>query len=90
MSNENKGNVPDYQTAYLDGLQVDVYRGADGSLVVDVQGPKDEDLNEKQEPDIRIWLNEALIYAHGETGDDLSESGKVTVGRVKELAKERS
>lgn len=61
------------KTAFLDGLQVDVYRGEDGKLVVDITGPgDDEDLMPDTSPDIRIWLNDALIYKDGEVGDDLS------------------
>lgn len=59
----------------LDGLEVEVYRGEDGKLVVALTGPGDEDLTDEESPDIRIWLNEALIYAHGDVGDDLSCTG---------------
>jgi hypothetical protein len=70
----------------VDGLEVEVYRADDGTLVVGINGPGDEDLTTEESPDIRIWLNEALIYAHGETGEDLSEGGRVTVAQVKKQA----
>jgi len=71
----------------LDGLEVDICRGEDGTLVVSITGPGEEkDLRPDTSPDIRIWLNEALIYAHGETGDDLSNSGHRTVAEVKEAS----
>ena len=56
----------------VDGLEVEVYRGEDGKLVVSVTGPGDEDLNDQGSPDIRVWINEALIYEDGVVGDDLS------------------
>jgi hypothetical protein len=56
----------------LDGLGVDIYRGEDGKLVVSITGPGDKDLKGLGTPDIRIWLNEALIYEGGRVGDDLS------------------
>lgn len=59
-------------SASLDGLEVDVYRGVDGKLVVDIIGPGDEkDMLEDTSPDIRVWMNEALIYSDGEVGDNL-------------------
>jgi hypothetical protein len=63
-----------YETAFLDGLQVDVYRSEeDGRLVVDITGPAEEaDLTDLGEPKVRIWVNEALIYDDGKVGDDLS------------------
>jgi hypothetical protein len=67
----------------VDGLEVEVYRADDGTLVVGINGPGDDDLNANESPDIRIWLNEALIYAHGEVGDDVSEAGTVSVEAVK-------
>ena len=71
MSN-NKSNDPLNPTVELDGLEVDICRGADGTLVVTINGPMgDDDTTELGSPDIRVWLNDALIYAHGETGDDL-------------------
>jgi hypothetical protein len=66
----------------LDGLEVELYRADDGTLVIGIDGPGDDDLTTDESPDIRVWMNEALIYAHGETGDDLSESGRVTVGEL--------
>ena len=56
----------------FDGLEVCVYRGEDGKLVVDLLGPGEDDTTESEEPDIRVWMNEALIYNSGEVGDDLS------------------
>jgi hypothetical protein len=71
-------------TVDLDGLEVELHRADDGTLVVALTGPGDEkDLRGHGEPDIRIWLNEALIYAHGEVGDDLSDGGRITVKEVK-------
>lgn len=59
-------------SASLDGLGVDVYRGVDGKLVVDIIGPGDEkDMLPDTSPDIRVWINEALIYSNGEVGDNL-------------------
>ena len=63
------------QTVSIDGIEVDLYRGTDGKIVVDIIGPDDEkDANDLGEPDIRIWVNEALIYSGGEVGDDLSHT----------------
>lgn len=55
-----------------DELTVRICRAQDGKLVVEIEGPGDDDCIGYGVPDIRIWLNEALIYRHGETGDDLS------------------
>lgn len=58
------------------GIEVEVVRSQeDGKLVVRIDGPEeDKDLNAKDgSPDIRVWLNEALIYNSGEVGDDLSD-----------------
>lgn len=58
---------PEYHTVELDGLQVTVYRSHDDNkLVVDIEGPRDPDTLDTDEPAIRIWLNEALIYREGE------------------------
>jgi len=65
----------------LDGLEVDICRGEDGKLVVSITGPGDGDLIDLGSPDIRIWLNDALIYEAGEVGDDLS-GGTVPVFRA--------
>lgn len=47
----------------LDGLEVAIYRSEeDGSLVVDITGPGDDDLNDDLSPILRVWLNEACIY----------------------------
>ena len=54
------------------GLEVEAYRAEDGTLVVAVDGPGDDDCDELGTPSIRIWLNDALIYRKGEVGDDLS------------------
>ena len=56
----------------VDGMEVALRRGSDGRLIVEIDGPGDSDTNELGAPDIRIWLNDALIYRHGETGDNLS------------------
>lgn len=45
-----------------EGLEVFVYRGKDGSLVVEIVGPEDDDCDVNSSPAIRIWLNEAKIY----------------------------
>jgi len=67
----NKQNNPANPTVELDGLEVEITRGVDGALVVSISGPGDDDTTALGSPDIRVWLNDALIYAHGETGDDL-------------------
>lgn len=71
------------ESVIFEGLEVGVYRGEDGKLIIEITGPDDADLTDKEEPDIRIWLNEALIYAHGTVGDDLSNGGDKTVKEVK-------
>lgn len=61
------------KTAELDSLEVTIYRGKDDKLVVEISGPGDEhDQCDNGAPDIRVWMNEALIYASGTVGDDLS------------------
>lgn len=67
----NKPNNLLNPTVELDGLEVEITRGVDGALVVTISGPGDDDTTALGSPDIRVWLNDALIYAHGETGDDL-------------------
>ena len=47
---------------HLDDLCVMIYRGQDGKLVVIIEGPGDKDLDEIGRPDIRVWLNEDIIY----------------------------
>lgn len=55
----------------LDGLVVRIYRGEDdGKLVVEIEGPDESDTMKLGEPDIRIWLNEELIYDSGEYGPE--------------------
>ena len=71
------------QVIELDGLSVELYRADDGTLVVGIDGPGDDDLTDEESPDIRVWMNEALIYAHGEVGDDLSERGTVSVAELR-------
>lgn len=71
------------ESVIFEGLEVEIYRADDGTLVVSLTGPGDDDLTAKEEPDLRIWLNEALIYAHGTVGDDLSDGGNTTVVEVK-------
>ncbi len=57
----------------FEGLEINVYRSdRDNKLVVEITGPGQGGCTEGDEPDIRIWLNEALIYRSGEVGDDLS------------------
>lgn len=70
-------------TPIMDGLTVDVYRSSDGTLVVAISGPDEADTLGKGEPDIRIWLNAALIYAHGAVGDDLTHGGQIASHDVK-------
>lgn len=49
----------------FDGLEVSVYRSErDDSLVVDIIGPLDGDLDENGVPKLRVWLNEARLYEH--------------------------
>lgn len=78
MSNDTKntinvaGEEKPYASLVFDGLEVNVYRGEDGKLVVDLLGPEDDDCLDDGQPDIRVWMNEALIYRSGETGDDLA------------------
>ena len=74
---------PESEGLIFEGLEVNVYRGGDGTIVVDLLGPGDEDTTEKGEPDIRVWMNEALIYAHGRVGDDLSNGGEIVAVEVK-------
>lgn len=64
----------DHNYFEFNGLEVLAVRSAeDGKLSVEIMGPEDPKDNTKaDEPDIRIWLNEALIYWSGEVGDDLS------------------
>lgn len=45
-----------------EGLSVLITRGDDGKIVVELMGPEDEKDLKNEEPDIRIWLNEELIY----------------------------
>jgi hypothetical protein len=78
-----RGLLPTHQ-ADLEGLEVELHRSDDGTLVASIAGPGDDDCKGKGEPDIRIWLNEALIYAHGEVGDDLSNMGNTTVKEIKD------
>lgn len=61
----------------FEGLVVTLVRGEDGKIVVYLDGPGDRDLVPDGEPqggapDIRIWLNEALLYRSGEIGEDLN------------------
>ena len=47
----------------LDELIVRIYRGEeDGKLVVEIEGPGDGDTTKLGSPDIRVWLNEVIIY----------------------------
>jgi len=73
MLNEpEKTEPPEPDKIDLDSMTIRAYRGTDRRLVVDIEGPEDESDNlSNGSPDIRIWLNEALIYANGEVGDDL-------------------
>lgn len=49
----------------FEGLEVSVYRSEkDGSLVVDISGPGDEDCGEGGIPRLRVWLNEGRLYEH--------------------------
>ena len=52
-------------------IEVTVTKGIDGKVVVYVDTPELQDLTELGSPDIRVWINDSLIYADGETGDDL-------------------
>jgi hypothetical protein len=53
-----------------EGLTVGISRSrADDKLVVEIEGPENDTA---PSPQIRIWLNEALIYRNGKVGDDLS------------------
>ena len=73
MSNQpNQFIDPLCPSVGLEGLEVDICRADDGTLVVTINGPGDNDCTALGSPDIRVWLNDALIYAHGETGDDLA------------------
>lgn len=59
--------------ARLDGLEVSIIRDSQGKSIVEIEGPDDNArLLPNGSPDIRIWLNEALIYRDGETGPDLN------------------
>lgn len=60
-------------TVKLDGLEVQIWRGVDGRLVVQIDGDDVRDENKNDAPSIRVWLNDALIYDEGETGEDLSQ-----------------
>ena len=59
----------------FDGLDISVTRGVDGIIVVQIDGPGDEDIvsfgNYAGSPDIRIYMNDCLTYAHGQAGDNL-------------------
>lgn len=62
------------KTLEFEGLEIEVYRSErDGKIVVGLDGPSERDETEDGEPDIRIWVNEALIYNSGEVGDDLKD-----------------
>lgn len=77
-------NKPTTQSLVFGDLEVNVYRGEDGTIVVDLLGPGDDDVTEAGEPDIRVWMNEALIYAHGRVGDDLSNGGDILAVEAKD------
>jgi len=67
-----KHDNPESVSCDLDGLEAEITRSElNGKLVVSIMGPGDEDTNALGSPDIRVWLNDALIYSDGETGDDL-------------------
>jgi len=66
----------------FDGLDISVTRGVDGILVVQIDGPADENNDGKDtvpagtykgSPDLRIYLNDCLTYAHGQAGDNLKD-----------------
>lgn len=60
--------------ARLDGLEVSIMRDSQGKSIVEIEGPDDDTrLLPNGSPDIRVWLNEALIYRDGKTGDDLND-----------------
>lgn len=60
--------------ARLDDLEATIMRAEDGKLVVEIDGPSDgARLLPDGSPDIRVWLNDALIYRDGQTGDDLND-----------------
>ena len=71
MSNQTNNSETNNPSVELEGLEVDICRGEDGKLVVTISGPGDDDCTELGSPDIRVWVNDALIYSEGETGDDL-------------------
>jgi hypothetical protein len=80
----SKTKSAEYESLKHEGLEVNVYRGEDGTIVVDLLGPDDDADNTVAEgPDIRVWMNEALIYAHGKVGDDLSRGGEIFAVDVK-------
>lgn len=54
------------------GLLVFLYRGDDEKAVVDIVGPEGEDTADGSS-DMRVWMNDALIYSEGKVGDDLAE-----------------
>lgn len=62
--------------ARLDSLEATIMRAEDGKLVVEIDGPSDDArLRPDGSPDIRVWLNDALIYRDGQTGDNLNDDG---------------
>jgi hypothetical protein len=68
----DKHDNPDSVVCEMGGLEAEITRSElNGKLVVSIMGPGDEDCNKLGSPDIRVWLNDALIYSDGETGDDL-------------------
>lgn len=68
------------RTCHLDSLEATITRGVDGRLVVEIDGPlRAEDLGEKGEPLIRVWLNETVIY-NGSCHDCAHGSNQLDVG----------
>jgi hypothetical protein len=66
----------------FDGLSISVCRGVDGTIVVQIDGPEDEansgrdtvmEGKYQNSPDLRIYINDCLTYAHGQGGDNLGE-----------------
>jgi len=67
-------------TLQFDGLDISVTRGVDGTIVIEMDGPSDEANDGKDtvlsgpyegSPDFRVYMNDTLIYAHGQSGHDL-------------------
>lgn len=65
---------PDKMSVELDGLQVELFRGRDGKLVVSIESSfvDDKDQYPNGVPNIRIWINEQKIEINDQ-GDLVEE-----------------